>query len=203
MEPQGVALWKRSLESCPTFGSSLVNRSLWRAKTSRSISTWLLSLTCNSRCANQVLGIIVTLSSPFQTKSEIDLKTQTLRNGFANGFPFTQYSRKSLFSKSRVYLQKFKQIGRIRDALSHRKRWPVQYMSYLAFSQISWMVSPQWWCKLTKSFSLESSQSSLRVLWGTKRLVYYPRNRGIFQRSNAEFSLFPTKIDGAFSRSKW
>ena len=32
--------------------------------------------------------------------------------------------------------------------------------------------------------------------------VYYPRNRGIFQCSNTEFSLFPTKIDGAFSHSK-
>ena len=37
----------------------------------------------------------------------------------------------------------------------------------------------------------------------TKRLVYYPRNRGFIQCSNAEFSLFPMKIDGASFHSKW
>jgi len=50
---------------------------------------------------------------------------------------------------------------------------------------------------------LDMNLGGLRVLWGTKRLVYYPRNQGIIQRSNAEFSLFPTKFDGAFSHSKW
>jgi len=64
--------------------------------------------------ANQILFkfIVVILSSPFQTKPAINLKTQTLKTGFANGFPFAQYTRKFRFKKSRVYLRKFKQIGR-------------------------------------------------------------------------------------------
>ena len=44
--------------------------------------------------ANQVLFIFVMLLSPFQTKPAINLKTQTLKSGFANGFPSAQYSRK-------------------------------------------------------------------------------------------------------------
>ena len=49
--------------------------------------------------ANQVLCLVVTLSSPFQTKPGINLKTQALKNGFAPRFPFAQYSRKFRLSK--------------------------------------------------------------------------------------------------------
>ena len=70
--------------SCPMFGSCLVNGSfngerqrlaVWRA-------LWLPSWTRKSRfvSCHQPLFIVVTLSSPFQTKSGIDLKTQTLKD---------------------------------------------------------------------------------------------------------------------------
>ena len=53
--------------------------------------------------ANQVMFIFVTLLSPFQTKPGINLKTQTLESGFANEFPFAQYSKKFRFLKSRGF----------------------------------------------------------------------------------------------------
>ena len=49
--------------------------------------------------ANQVSFIVVTLSLSFQTKPVVSLTTQTLKNGFAHGFPFSQYSRKFHFLK--------------------------------------------------------------------------------------------------------
>ncbi|KIJ97325.1 hypothetical protein K443DRAFT_254228 [Laccaria amethystina LaAM-08-1] len=64
-----------------------------RAMTGRSTSTFI---TCKSRCVScqPSLFIVVTSSLPFQTKPGINLKTQTLKGGCANGFPFAQYSRK-------------------------------------------------------------------------------------------------------------
>ena len=91
--------------SCPIFGSSLVNGSLGKGK-GRPFNEhfdYLLELAnVGVFHVNQVLFIVVTLSSPFQTVPRIDLKTQL--TGFASArFPFPQYSRKSRFSQSQGF----------------------------------------------------------------------------------------------------
>ena len=58
-----------------------------------------------------------------------------------------------------------------------------------------------WKCVGPILFCVEPWGHSIMSPLRTKRLVYYPRNQGIFQHSNAEFSLFPTKIDRVFSCS--
>ena len=72
-EPQGVALQKRSLLSCPMFGSSLVNRSLGKDK-DRPFDEhypYLLELADHGLCdAKQLLFIVITISPLFQTKPD-------------------------------------------------------------------------------------------------------------------------------------
>ena len=64
-EPQGVALQKRSLLSCPMFGSSLVNRSLGKDK-DRPFDEhfpYLLELADHGLFdAKQLLFIVITIS---------------------------------------------------------------------------------------------------------------------------------------------
>jgi hypothetical protein len=84
------------------FGSSLVNGSLGKGK-DRPFDEhfdYLLELANHGVFhANQVLFIIVTLSSPFQKKPGINLKTQTLKSGFANGSPSHNTPGSSVFQK--------------------------------------------------------------------------------------------------------
>ena len=72
-EPQGVALQKRSLLSCPMFGSSLVNRSLGKDK-DRPFDEhfpYLLELADHGLFdAKQLLFIVITISPLFQTKPD-------------------------------------------------------------------------------------------------------------------------------------
>ena len=78
-----MALWKGSLNSCPTLGSSgLVNGSLGKGK-DRPFDKHLQMTVCFM--LTKILFIVLILSSPFQTKPAIDLTTETLKNGFANG----------------------------------------------------------------------------------------------------------------------
>ena len=74
----------------PVFGSSLLNGSLGKGK-DRSFDEHLDSF-LNLQIT---VCFIPTKShlSPFQTKPGINLKTQTLKNDFAPGFSFAQYSR--------------------------------------------------------------------------------------------------------------
>jgi hypothetical protein len=81
--------------------------------------------------ANQVLFIIVTLPSPFQKKPGINLKTQTLKSGIANGSPSHNTPGSSVFSKSQGSTcgSSSKLGGPKGGASSHRSRWPLQQAS--------------------------------------------------------------------------
>ena len=83
--------------------------------------------------ANQVSFIVATLSSPFQTKPGMNLKTQTLKSGFH----FAQYCRNFHFFIDRgTTCGSSSRLGGPKgDAFSHVSRWPVQAF-YLAFSQL-------------------------------------------------------------------
>ena len=74
--------------------------------------------------ANQVSFIVATLSSPFQTKPGINLKTQTL---LKSGFHFAQSCRKFHFFKDRgTACGSSSRLGGPKgDAFSHVSRWPV------------------------------------------------------------------------------
>jgi hypothetical protein len=83
------------------FGSSLVNGSLGKGKDRPfdKYFDYVLELANHGAFhANQVLFIVVALLLSFQTKPGLSLKTQTLKSGFANGFPLYN-TRSSIFLK--------------------------------------------------------------------------------------------------------
>ena len=87
--------------------------------------------------ANQYLVYRRNLIVTFSDEAWNRLTAETLKNGFANGPPFTRPQEVLFSQKSMVYLPKFKQTGRTGDPFSRRSHWSAQQASYLIFSQIS------------------------------------------------------------------
>ena len=103
-EPQGVPL----LEEVTKLNTLVLN--VWLSRVEGSLGKgkdrpfdesfdYLLELANHGVFhANQVSFIVVTLSPLFQTNSVINVKTQILKNGFADGFPSHNTAGSFVFS---------------------------------------------------------------------------------------------------------